>query len=132
MAVSSKVEEIILELTKNAGNISDALTIGIGETNVPGSSLFELNNLLTVANTGYPKFGVIETNPLGFQPSYSVSTDRYNIKISSGKIGFNGSTIDLIEQKISFTLLNSSLIPSNLQSNIFALNSDSVHLISIS
>lgn len=101
MAVSSKVEEIILELTKNAGNISDALTIGIGETNVPGSSLFELNNLLTVANTGYPKFGVIETNPLGFQPSYSASSDRYNIKISSGKIGFNGSTIDLIEQKIS-------------------------------
>ena len=101
MAVSSKVEEIILELTKNAGNISESLNIGIGETNIPGSSLFELTNLLTVANTGYPKFGVIETSPLSFTPSYSASSDRYNIKISSGKIGFNGSTLDLLEQKIS-------------------------------
>lgn len=101
MAVSSKVEEVILELTKNAGNISEALSIGIGETNIPGSSLFELTNLLTVANTGYPKFGVVETDPLSFQPSYNSTTDRYNIKISSGKIGFNGSTIDLLEQKIS-------------------------------
>lgn len=102
MAVSSKIEEIILEITRNAGNISEALNIGIGDTNIPGSTLFELNNLITVANTGYPYFGVIETDPNGFQISYDWTTDRYNVKISSGKIGYYGSTVDLTEQKISF------------------------------
>jgi hypothetical protein len=43
MAISSKIEEVILEITKTAGNISDSLKIGIGETNIPGSSIFEIN-----------------------------------------------------------------------------------------
>ena len=101
MAISSKIEEVILEITKTAGNISDSLKIGIGETNIPGSSIFEINNLLSVANTGYPFFGIVETDPLGFQPSYGATTDRYNIKISSGKVSYNGSLIDLLEQKVS-------------------------------
>ena len=101
MAISSKIEEVILEITKTAGNISDSLKIGIGETNIPGSSIFEINNLLSVANTGYPFFGIVETDPLGFQPSYGATADRYNIKISSGKVSYNGSLIDLLEQKVS-------------------------------
>jgi hypothetical protein len=101
MAISSKIEEVILEITKTAGNISDSLKIGIGETNIPGSSIFEINNLLSVANTGYPFFGIVETDTLGFQASYSASDDRYNVKISSGKVSYNGSLIDLLEQKVS-------------------------------
>ena len=61
MAISSKVEEIILELTKTVGNIYDALNYGVGDISTPGSSIFEINNLLSMANTGFPYFGILET-----------------------------------------------------------------------
>ena len=61
MAISSKIEEIILELTKNVGNIYDSLLYGIGDETTPGSSIFEINNLISMAETGYPYFGIIET-----------------------------------------------------------------------
>ena len=83
MAISSKIEEVILEITKTAGNIYDALKYGIGSSEIPGSSLFEINNLLSTSTTGYPYFGVVETDPLGFQFSYNYSLDQYNISISS-------------------------------------------------
>ena len=44
MAISSKIEEVILEITKTAGNIYDALKYGIGSSEIPGSSIFEINN----------------------------------------------------------------------------------------
>ena len=59
MAISSKIEEIILELSKTAGNIYDALTLGLGDLDKPNSSIFELNNLLSLANNGFPSFGVV-------------------------------------------------------------------------
>ena len=48
MAISSKIEEILLEITKNAGNISDSLEKGIGNIEVPGSAIYEINNLLSI------------------------------------------------------------------------------------
>ena len=99
MAVSSKVEELILELTKNVGNIYDALKYGIGDNDTPGSSIFELNNLETLASTGYPYFGIIESNPLGFGITYD-SNDPYYVTLNSGQIAYNGSVLQLISQKI--------------------------------
>jgi hypothetical protein len=43
MAISSKIEEIILELSKTAGNIYDALSLGLGDFNQPNSSIFEMD-----------------------------------------------------------------------------------------
>ena len=60
MAISSKIEEIILELSKTAGNIYDALSLGLGDFNQPNSSIFEINNLLNLANNGYPFFLTVE------------------------------------------------------------------------
>ena len=42
MAISSKIEEIILEIAKNAGNISDAMTLGVGDIDTPSSAIFEI------------------------------------------------------------------------------------------
>ena len=100
MAISSKIEEIILEIAKNAGNISDAMTLGVGDVDIPSSAIFEINNLLSTAQTGYPYFGIVETNPLGFIPSYSFSSDQYNVVYGSGTISYNGSLIQLSQQKI--------------------------------
>lgn len=100
MAVSSKIEELILEISKNVGNISDALDLGIGDINVPSSAIFEINNLRSVATTGYPYFGIVETDPLGFTVSYDSANDRYNVTIKGGTVSYDNSLIRLREQKI--------------------------------
>ena len=100
MAISSKIEEIIFEITKTAGNIYDALKLGIGNANTPKSSIFELNNLLSVAQNGIPYFGVIETNPLGFGITYDFTLDQYHLIVKSGQIGYNNSIIQIPQQKI--------------------------------
>jgi hypothetical protein len=100
MAISSKVEEIVLELTKTVGNIYDALNYGIGDVETPGSSIFEINNLLSMANTGFPYFGILETAPLGCDTTYDITYDPYYVTVRSGQIAYNGSVINLQPQKI--------------------------------
>jgi len=100
MAISSKVEEIVLELTKTVGNIYDALNYGIGDVDTPGSSIFEINNLLYMANTGFPYFGILETAPLGCDTTYDIAFDPYYVTVRSGQVAYNGSVINLQPQKI--------------------------------
>jgi len=100
MAISSKVEEIVLELTKTVGNIYDALNYGIGDVDTPGSSIFEINNLLSMANTGFPYFGILETAPLGCETTYDITFDPYYVTVRSGQVAYNGSVINLQPQKI--------------------------------
>jgi hypothetical protein len=100
MAISSKVEEIVLELTKTVGNIYDALNYGIGDIDKPGSSIFEINNLLSMANTGFPYFGILETAPLGCDTTYDITYDPYYVTVRSGQLAYNGSVINLQPQKI--------------------------------
>jgi len=100
MAISSKVEEIILELTKSVGNIYDALNYGIGNIDTPGSSIFEINNLLSMANTGFPYFGVLETAPVGLEPTYDITYDPYYVTVRSGQVAYNGSVFNIQPQKI--------------------------------
>jgi hypothetical protein len=100
MAISSKVEEIVLELTKTVGNIYDALNYGIGDVDTPGSSIFEINNLLSMANTGFPYFGILETAPLGCDTTYDITYDPYYVTVRSGQLAYNGSVISLQPQKI--------------------------------
>ena len=100
MAISSKIEEIILELSKTAGNIYDALSLGLGDLNQPNSSIFEINNLLSLANTGYPYFGVVETNPLGFGLTYDLTNDPYYLTVNGGQIAYDGSLLQTTTQKI--------------------------------
>jgi hypothetical protein len=100
MAISSKVEEIILELTKTVGNIYDALNYGVGDISTPGSSIFEINNLLSMANTGFPYFGILETAPLGCDTTYDITYDPYYVTVRSGQVAYNGSVINLQPQKI--------------------------------
>lgn len=100
MAISSKIEEIILELSKTAGNIYDALTLGLGDLDKPNSSIFELNNLLSLANNGFPSFGVVETSPLGFGLTYDLTNDPYYLTVNGGQVSFDGSLLQTSTQKI--------------------------------
>jgi len=100
MAVSSKVEEIILEIARVAGKIYDTNLYGIGSVETPNSAIFEINNLFNLATYGLPYFGTIETDPLGFQISYDVANDPYNVIIGSGQVSYQSSTFQISQQSI--------------------------------
>lgn len=100
MAVSSKVEEIILEIARVAGKIYDTNLYGIGSIETPNSAIFEINNLFNLATYGLPYFGTIETDPLGFQLSYDVINDPYNVTIGSGQVSYQTSTFQVAQQTI--------------------------------
>jgi len=100
MAVSSKVEEIILEIARVAGKIYDTNLYGIGSVETPNSAIFEINNLYNLATYGLPYFGTIETDPLGFQLSYDVANDPYNVIIGSGQVSYQTSTFQVAQQSI--------------------------------
>lgn len=100
MAVSSKLEEIILEISRVAGKIYDANLYGIGDIETPNSAIFEINNLFNLATYGLPYFNTIETSPLGFQITYDSINDPFNVTISSGQISYQTSLIQISQQNI--------------------------------
>lgn len=100
MAVSSKLEEIILEISRVAGKIYDANLYGIGDIETPNSAIFEINNLFNLGTYGLPYFNTIETSPLGFQITYDLINDAYNVTISSGQISYQTSLIQIAQQNI--------------------------------
>lgn len=100
MAVSSKLEEIILEISRVAGKIYDANLYGIGDIETPNSAIYEINNLYNLATYGLPYFNTIETSPLGFQIIYDLINDPYNVTISSGQISYQTSLLQIAQQNI--------------------------------
>jgi hypothetical protein len=53
-----------------------------------------------MANTGFPYFGVLETAPLGLEPTYDITYDPYYVSVRSGQVAYNGSVFNLQPQKI--------------------------------
>jgi hypothetical protein len=100
MAVSSKLEEIILEISRVTGKIYDANLYGIGDIETPNSAIFEINNLYNLATYGLPYFNTVETSPLGFQITYDFINDPYNVTISSGQVSYQTSLIQIAQQNI--------------------------------
>lgn len=99
MPVDIKTEEIIKNITKSLAEVYKSYSESIGDENTVNTSIFELNNLRSVAEDGIPYFGVIETNPLGFQFSYSTLDPQY-VSLTSGQIGYKGQILTINAQKI--------------------------------
>lgn len=99
MPVDIKTEEIIKNITKSLAEVYKSYSESIGDENTVNTSIFELNNLRSIAEDGIPYFGVIETNPLGFQFSYS-SLDPQYVSLTSGQIGYKGQILTINAQKI--------------------------------
>ena len=99
MPVDIKTEEIIKNITKSLAEVYKSYSESIGDENTANTSIFELNNLRSIAEDGIPYFGVIETNPLSFQFSYS-SLDPQYVSLTSGQIGYKGQILTINSQKI--------------------------------
>ena len=44
MAISSKIEEVVHEVSKIAGEVYDTLSKSLGSVDTPSSAIFEINN----------------------------------------------------------------------------------------
>jgi hypothetical protein len=60
MPVDIKTEEIIKNITKSLAEVYKSYSESIGDENTANTSIFELNNLRSIAEDGIPYFGVIE------------------------------------------------------------------------
>ena len=100
MAISSKIEEVVYEVSKIAGEVYETLSNSIGSVDTPSSAIFEINNLLNLANSEAPYFSVLETTPASFEITYD-STNPYYVNVSSGQVVYNGNVINIVPQEIS-------------------------------
>ena len=100
MAISSKIEEIVYEVTKVAGNIYDSLQESLGSKTTPATAIYEINNLYSMANNGNPYFAILDTNTPGFVTTYSPSAPYY-VNVSSGQVVYDNNVINILSQDIS-------------------------------
>ena len=100
MAISSKIEEIVYEVTKVAGNIYDSLQESLGSKTTPATAIYEINNLYSMANNGNPYFAILDTTTPGFITTYSSSAPYY-VNVSSGQVVYDNNVINVLSQDIS-------------------------------
>jgi len=100
MAISSKIEEVVYEVSKIAGEVYETLSNSIGSVDTPSSAIFEINNLLNLANSEAPYFSVLETSPASFEISYDTNNPYY-VHVSSGQVVYNGNVINIAPQELS-------------------------------
>ncbi len=100
MAISSKIEEVVYEVTKVAGNIYDSLQESIGSVTTPATAIYEINNLYNMANSGNPYFAILDTTPAGFATTYSPD-EPYYVNVASGQVVYDNNVINVFSQDIS-------------------------------
>jgi hypothetical protein len=100
MAITAKSEEVVIEVARAIGDIYEAIHDGVGSEALPGTALFEVRNLERLASNSLPYFGVLETDPAGFEISYDETNDPYFVTVGPGEIGFNGSRLSILAQRI--------------------------------
>ena len=111
MAVNSKIEEVVKTVSNTIGELHESISGAIGDEKTPGTSVFEINNLLSIAENGIPYLGVIETSPLSFETSYNPSDGDYIVN-SGGQIGYLGNVVIVPSQRIGIKKYFSATYPS--------------------
>jgi hypothetical protein len=89
-----------MEHARMVGEVHDAVVRGVGDEDTPGTAIFELTQLQTIAQSGLPLFGVLADEDADFAVGYDPA-DKYNIQIGAGEIGYKGQRIGVPPQKVS-------------------------------
>ena len=100
MAISSKIEEVVYEVTKVAGNIYESMQSSLGDATTPASAIYEINNLYNMANSGNPYFAIVDTTTPGFITTYSPN-EPYYVNVSSGQVVYDENIFNVVSQNIS-------------------------------
>lgn len=103
----------IAELAKGIGDIYDAVQEGIGDDATPGSAIYTLSQLQSLATNGEPKFGFVygvEGPDSNFVVTYDPS-DPYFVQVSGGQVAYNGSRLQIAPSKVPIKFSVASKYP---------------------
>lgn len=83
------VANYIRDITNALGKSYEIYLNSIGDANVPGTALFEIDNLRLLAANNAPKFAVIDTNPAAF--TIVPDNTNYLLNLAPGTISFRSA-----------------------------------------
>lgn len=92
------IEEYITELTRVIGDIHVKISSSIGTEKTPGTALFSLAQMESLALKQLPAFGILSTSPAGFLVTPSNSK---TVHVSAGKVGYNSRQISIAPQDVT-------------------------------
>lgn len=98
-------EEFIAEYSRVVGNAYVEVNKGIGDETTPGTAVFNLNQLINLAENKQPFFGIINS---GNTTSFEVTVDENDskfINVSAGKITYNNNVLNVAPKRISVSKL---------------------------
>ncbi len=94
------IEEYITELTRAIGDLHLAIKNGVGSEYDPQTALFEITQLSDLASGGLPRFGVLETDPIGFEVTYDPDYLQNFVSVSKAEVGYAGQQITVSPQEV--------------------------------
>jgi len=104
------IKEYIYDLVRSIGNAYTLINSGIGDTNTPGTALFELEQINSLATNGLPYFGILDVpngflvtptqaNPNGMSPTTTDLMSR-QVLVNRGQVGFKGQIVNIPTQTV--------------------------------
>jgi hypothetical protein len=104
MADFNLVEEYIREACKLIGDFHDTIKFGIGDSESPGSALFELEQISSLTRTSLPKFGVLETPTSQDKDYFEIAPGDHNgtVIVNEGVVVSNGQRLRVNTQVIPY------------------------------
>lgn len=100
MATTARIEEYVVEYARAVGDAYIGIRDGIGTEDTPGTALFEMAQISDLASNNLPRFGVLETDPIGFETTYSHADDPTYVSVSSGVVAYKTQRISVEPQKV--------------------------------
>lgn len=100
MATTARIEEYIVEYARAVGDAYIGIRDGVGTEDTPGTALFEMAQISDLASNNLPRFGVLETNPSGFETTYDHTNDPTYVSVSGGVVAYKTQTITVEPQKV--------------------------------
>lgn len=85
-------EQYIAELTRSLGEAYISVKRGVGSNTTPGTALFELSQLSSLAAKDLPKFGLLSSEVLDAVEPFEVTWDEDNsdyVTVGAGYVGYN-------------------------------------------
>lgn len=107
---TSAVEEYFYELVRGVGDAYNLINGGSGNSVTPGTALFEIAQMQSIAKTNLPYFGIIDipnsfkveptkADPSGVSPTADDLKSR-RVKVARGQVAYNGQTINVPQQTV--------------------------------
>jgi len=100
MATTARIEEYIVEYARAIGDAYIGVRDGIGSEDTPGTALFEMAQMSDLSSTNMPRFGVLESDPAGFEVTYDIVDQPTFVSVSAGLVAYKSQRITVEPQSV--------------------------------